>query len=376
MDSIKEVSSRRDLNRFISFPDRLYRDCPQYVPPLHGDQRKSLTSVSTLSYCTRKMWLAERDGEVVGRICAMVNPRYNELYGLKRARFGWFDTINDPSVAALLLGTAEKWAMEQGMDEIHGPLYYNTLGKQGMLVEGFDNLPVFNTYYNFPYYNDLVTALGYEKECDWLEYRMQADQDIPERMTRMAGALMERYNLHEGNLDVLKKDPGQVKGFFRAYNESFMGNVQNFVPFTEGEIEEEAKSFLPYLSNKTSVIILDENEELAAFGITIPDISKALQKARGHLFPTGWFHLLRAMRNYETMDLMINGAVPKWQNTGISAILHAKMSERYKAIGAKWGLANPQIETNSAVNVWAKYGDNTLYMRRRCYLKKLPLPDE
>ena len=133
---IVEVTTRKDLRRFVEFPDRLYRDCPQYVPALHADQIKSLTKVSTLRYCTRKMWLAFRGNEVVGRICGMVNPRYNELYNKKRARFGWFDTINDLEVARLLLGTAEAWAKEQGMDEIHGPLYYNTLGKQGMLVEG------------------------------------------------------------------------------------------------------------------------------------------------------------------------------------------------------------------------------------------------
>ena len=200
---------------------------------------------------------------------------------------------------------------------------------------------------------------------------MAACQDIPEKMTRMAGLLMERYRLHEGDIDLLKKDKNMVRKFFEAYNESFAGSVYNFVPFTPGEIQEEAANFIPYISNRTSVIIMDEHDDLAAFGITIPDISKALQKARGRLFPTGWFHLLKALHRYEYMDLMINGAVPKWQNTGISAILHSKMSERYRAVGAGWGLSNPQIENNSAVNVWAKYGDNELYMRRRCYIKTL-----
>ena len=368
---IIEVVSKRDLERFIRFPDILYKDCPQYVPALHSDQRKSLTDCASALYCNHKLWLALDGDKVVGRIHGMINPRYNELYSKKRARFGWFDTVEDLEVARLLLSTAEKWAVENGMDEIHGPLYYNTLGKQGMLVEGFGNIPVFNTLYNFPYYNDFVTALGYEKECDWLEHKMAACQDIPEKMTRMAGLLMERYHLHEGNLDTLKKDKAQVRRFFEAYNESFASSVYNFVPFTPEEIEEEAAAFIPYLSNRTSVIIMDEEDNLAAFGITIPDISRALQKARGSLFPTGWIHILKALKTYEYMDLMINGAVPRWQNTGISAILHSKMSERYRAIGAVWGLSNPQIENNSAVNVWAKYGDNELYMRRRCYIKKL-----
>jgi len=368
---IVEVASRKDLDRFVRFPDDLYRDCGQYVPALHKDQKDSLTKVSTLSYCERKMWLAMDGDKVVGRICGMINPRYNELYGKKMARFGWFDTINDPEVAALLLGTAEGWAREKGMNGIHGPLYYNTLGKQGMLIEGFDHLPVFNTLYNYSYYNDLVTGLGYKKECDWLEYRMTAEQEVPEKMQKMSALLMEKYNLHEADIEMLKKDKEQVRRFFKAYNESFAGNVYNFIPFSDAEIEEEAATFLPFLSNRTSVVLMDGNEELVAFGITVPDISKALQKAKGKLFPLGWASLLKALRTYDTMDLMINGAVPKWQNTGISAVLHCIMSRKFKALGCRWAIANPQIETNIAVNVWAKYGESEIYSRRRCYIKEI-----
>ncbi|MBQ5342526.1 MAG: hypothetical protein J6Z24_03610, partial [Oscillospiraceae bacterium] len=236
---------------------------------------------------------------------------------------------------------------------------------------GFDHIPVFNTLYNYSYYPDFVEKLGYRKECDWLEYRMAASQDVPERIRMGSDRLTERYRLHECDIDVLKKDKAQIRKFFRAYNESFAGNVQNFIPFTDEEIEEEAAAFIPFLSNRTSVVLMDENNELAAFGITIPDLSGAFRKAKGKLFPTGWLHLLRALRNYETMDLMLTGAVPKWQNTGISAVVHCRMSERYKALGCKWAIANPQIETNIAVNVWAKYGVSELYNRRRCYIKEI-----
>ena len=158
--TIREISSKRDIRKFIKFPDRLYRDCPQYVPALHGDQMKSLTSCATLAYCKRKLWMVyDEKGEIVGRISGMINPRYNEFYSKKRARFGWFDTIDDIEVAKLLLSTAEAWAREEGMTEIHGPLYYNTMGKQGMLVEGFENIPVFNCLYNFSYYKDFVEQL-------------------------------------------------------------------------------------------------------------------------------------------------------------------------------------------------------------------------
>lgn len=367
---IIEVETKKDLARFIKFPDELYKDCPQYIPALHSDQKKSLTSVSTLKYCTRKLWLALSGDKVVGRICGMINPRYNELYSKKRARFGWFDTINDIKVASLLLGTAEKWAKDNGMNEIHGPLYYNTLGKQGMLVDGFENIPPFNCLYNYPYYNDLVQALGYEKECDWLQYEMDSMQPVPEKLSRVSKMLKERYKLHEGSIATLKKDKKLVRHFFDVYNESFAKSVYNFIPFTDEEIEEEAASVMNYLDDKTSVVILDENEELVAFGICFPTISLALQKARGKMFPFGWIHLLKALKKYDTVDLMLNGAVPKWQNTGVSAVYHCAMSERCHKYGIKRAIANPQIETNGAVNVWSRY-DNKLFMRRRCYVKSI-----
>ncbi len=367
---ILEVKNRKDLKRFVKFPDELYKNCPQYVPALHSDQMKSLTKVAPLSYCTAKQWLALDGNRVVGRICGVVNPRYNERYGTRRARFGWFDVIDDIEVARLLLKTAENWALEQGMDEIHGPLYYNTLGKQGMLTEGFDNIPPFNCIYNYPYYNDFVTALGYEKECDWVQYAIEEVAHLPEKTYRVSDIVKQRYNLHVGSIDKLKKDPAQVKKFFDMYNRSFAETVYNFVPFTDEEIAEEASSTLAFVSDKASCILMDENEDPVAFGILFPSISKALQKARGRIFPFGWIHLLKAMHHYEICDLMINGAAPEWQNKGVSAVYFCDLSVKAQKNGLKVAICNPQIETNSAVNIWNSF-PHSLFMRRRCYIKKI-----
>ena len=370
MFTVLEVKTRANLNRFIRFPDELYRNCAQYVPALHSDQVRSLTKAAPLAYCKRRMWLAMDGKKVVGRICAMINPRYNELYGKKRVRFGWFDCINDIEVAKLLVGTAEQWAKGEGMTEIHGPLYYNTMGKQGMLVEGYENIPPFNCLYNFPYYNDLMAALGFTKECDWLQYKMVANHGVPEKARRVAKIVMERYNLHLGSLDTLKKDPAQVRKFFQMYNDSFSQTVYNFIPLTKAEIEEEAKSVMPYISDKASSILLDEHDELVAFGISFPSISVALQKAKGRLFPFGWYYLLKALRNYETTDLMVNGAVPEWQNKGVSAVYYKEMADKAVKIGNRWAISNPQIESNSAVNIWNSY-EHEPFMRRRCYIKNI-----
>lgn len=373
MYRVEEVTTGRQLGQFISFPDILYKDCPQYVPALHSDQKNSLTKVSSLKYCRRKMWLLrDAAGKVAGRICAMINPRYNERYGKRRARFGWFDVINDLEAAKLLLDTAETWAKDNGMDEIHGPLYYNTLGKQGMLVEGFGNVPPFNCIYNYPYYSELVEKLGYAKECDWVQYKVPVDQEMPEKIVRLSEVMKKRYNLNEGSIDSLKKDAATVRNFFDVYNSSFSESVYNFIPFTDEEIGEEAKASMPFISDRLSSVLVDENGELAAFGIVFPSISRALQKAGGKLFPFGWFHLLRAIasKKNDTVDLMINGAVPKWQNTGISSVFHVILSQKIRNAGVKTAITNPQIENNSAVHVWSKY-DNELYMRRRCYIKSI-----
>ncbi len=372
---VVEVTTRKQLMMFIKFPDELYKDCKQYVPALHREQIYSLTKVSSLKYCSRKMWMVldygtGSKGKVVGRICGMINPRYNEKYGTKRARFGWFDTINDIEVAGLLVGTAERWAEEQGMNEIHGPLYYNTLGKQGMLVEGFDNIPPFNCIYNYPYYNELIESLGFVKECDWLQYKMVADRGVPEKVTRIAGMLKQRYNLHEGSIKRLKRDKKMIKHFFDVYNDSFADSVYNFIPFTDEEVQEEAKAAMKFLNDKTSVIILDDNNRPVAFGIAFPTISRALQKAKGKLFPFGWYHIWKAAHTLDTVDLMLNGAVPEWQNTGVSAVYHCAISERCIKYGTHWAIANPQIESNGAVNVWSRY-EHELFMRRRCYVKTI-----
>ena len=372
---VVEVTTRKQLMMFIKFPDELYKDCKQYVPALHREQIYSLTKVSSLKYCSRKMWMVldygtGSKGKVVGRICGMINPRYNEKYGTKRARFGWFDTINDIEVAGLLVSTAERWAEEQGMNEIHGPLYYNTLGKQGMLVEGFDNIPPFNCIYNYPYYNELIESLGFVKECDWLQYKMVADRGVPEKVTRIAGMLKQRYNLHEGSIKRLKRDKKMIKHFFDVYNDSFADSVYNFIPFTDEEVQEEAKAAMKFLNDRTSVIILDDNNRPVAFGIAFPTISRALQKAKGKLFPFGWYHIWKAAHTLDTVDLMLNGAVPEWQNTGVSAVYHCAISERCIKYGTHWAIANPQIESNGAVNVWSRY-EHELFMRRRCYVKTI-----
>ena len=295
---LTEVTDHRDTLRFITFPDELYRGCPQYVPALHSDEMFMLTKFAALSYCRRKMWLVLDGGRVAGRICAIINPRYNELYGTRRVRFGWFDCVEDIEVARMLIGAASDWARKEGMTEIHGPLSYNTLGRQGMLVEGYEYVPPFNCPYNYPYYNDFLTALDFDKECDWVQYRMVANHGVPDKTRRVAKMLQDKEKLH------------------------------------------------------------------------FADIRAALQKAKGSLFPFGWAHLFKAKHDYETTDLMANGAVRKWQNTGVSSVFYKEMGDKAIRIGNRWAISNPQLESDSAANIWNCY-EHEPYMRRRCYIRNI-----
>lgn len=368
---IKEVLDNKDLMRFIRFPDELYKGCDQYVPALHRGQAAILMHSAALAHCDRTMWIVEDGKKVVGRICAIINRRYNERYETRRARFGWFDTINDIEVARLLIDTAADWARERGMEDIHGPLQFNTFGRQGMLIEGFDKVAPFSCLYNYPYYMELIEQLGFEKECDWIQYRMSADQEVPENMQNIAKRLMDRYKLKVADFDRLKKDKESLRKFFKMYNESFDGRVHNFIPFTQAEIDEEIKDIGSQLDARLCCVLIDEDDDIAAFGIATPWLSEAMKKAKGSLFPFGWYHALKAKNDFETIDLMINGASPKWNNTGISAVFHCIMSEQFRKCGVKWAVANPQIETNTAVNVWGKYDEKELWLRRRCWIKKI-----
>jgi hypothetical protein len=369
--TVREVADARGFRQFYQFQNRMYRDCPTYVPSLDSDQKHTLSHSPCLDYCTQKLLLCyDEAGQVAGRCCAIINPRYNELYGTRRMRFGWTDFIEDFEAARALLTAAEDWGQSQGMTEIHGPLGYNTMYKQGLVVEGFDSVPQSNNLYNFPYYKDYLERLGFVKEADWVQYRLEPGQALPEKLHRLAGTLLERYHLQIADIDRLKQRKDLVDKFFRAYNQSFR-SVRNFIPFTEKEIAEEGAEYIGRLSNELSCIVLDSDEDIAAFAICLPSLSQALQKAGGRLFPLGWWHLLRAQRHYDTVDMMLVGVNPKWHDKGLSAILHDRLGHSWQQQGVKWCISNPQYEDNSALKIWESYRQKEFYIRRRVYTKTI-----
>lgn len=369
--TVREVAGPREFRQFFQFQNRLYRNCATYVPSLDFDQKRTLSHSPCLDYCKQKLLLCfDGSGQIAGRCCAIINPRYNELYGTRRMRFGWTDFTDDFEAAQALLDSAAEWGRSEGMNEIHGPLGYNSMYKQGLVVEGFDKVPQSNNLYNFDYYPGFLERLGFVKEADWIQYRIPAGGPVPEKIGRIARMQMERYGLRIADIEKIKKRKDLISKFFREYNSSFMA-VRNFVPLTEREIEEEGAAYAGTLDNRFSCIVMDGEDDIAAFGICIPSLSEALKKAGGHIFPAGWWHLLHARKHCDTVDMMLVGVSPKWRGKGLSAILHNRLGESFRRNGVKWCISNPQFEDNPALKIWDSYPQKELYIRRRIYIRDI-----
>ncbi|MDY0239978.1 MAG: hypothetical protein WC923_06555 [Bacteroidales bacterium] len=367
---IREISTRKEMKRFARFPLKLYKGHPQYVPTLLTDEISNILDSPSLAYCKRKIWIAcDSEDTIVGRVVGIINPRANDLYNNKRVRFGWFDVIEDFEVAKALINTVAEWGVSEGMTEIHGPLGFNTWNKQGMVVEGFENLPQFNCLYNYPYYPEFLERLGFTKEVDWIQYIMPAKQPIPDKVERVNEMILKRYKLRVLKWKTPRDFRPYLDDFFEMYNKSFM-TVHNFIPLTPEEIEASTKFYMKLITPALSCFVVDNENKVVAFSISFPSISRALQKAKGRIFPFGWFHILKAFLFYKDIDLMMNGAHPDWKGKGLSSIYHYHTNKTAIKKKLRWAVTNPQLETNHAIDVWKEY-DTKLHTRRRCYIKQI-----
>lgn len=368
--NIQEVSSKSDIKKFIRFPHSLYKSSKQYVPSLDADEFNILTKSPSLEYCKLKMWLAsDENGKITGRIAGIYNPRSNDFHSQKRVRFGWYDFIDDFDVARLLLERVQEWGREMGMQEVHGPLSFNTWGKQGMMIEGFENTPPVNCIYNYSYYPQFMERMGFVKQLDWIQLKVETGEPIDERIIRINNMLIEKHKLKILDIKAIKDRDTLVHGFFKSYNQSFK-EIDNFVPMTEAEIQNIGKEYFPKLKPELTSIVLDQDGNIAAFGICFPSLSKAFQRAKGRLFPFGIFHILKTFRKYDSIDFMMIGAAPEWQHKGVTSIFHTHIGANLHKMKVLSGVTNPQAENNSAFKVWERYNTQP-YMKRRCYIKTL-----
>ena len=371
MIELKKVSSKKELKEFIKFPFELFKGCEYWVPPLNDAEMSILDKDQNpaFEHCDAEYWLAYKDGKLAGRIAGIINHTANKRWG-KKVRFGWIDFIEDIEVAKALLKAVEDWGKEKGMEGITGPMGFNDMDNEGMLVEGFDKLPTIANIYNYAYYPKFLEELGYVRQEDWLQYRFNASQPVPEKMERVNKMIAEKYKLKVLTFKKSKDILPYARSLFHTLNESFAG-LYGYSELTENEITKLIKDYFSFINPEFVCIVADENNEVVGFGISMPTLSKAFQKANGSLWPFGWFHLLRALHNTDDIDLYLNGVRPDWQKRGVHSLYYCELNKAYIRNGVKHAISNQQLESNTeAVGVWKHY-DKEPYIRRRCYSKDI-----
>ncbi len=369
---IIRVTSRRELKAFIELPLSLYKGHPCYVPALFFDEANTLRRDrnAAFDHCEAEYWLARHEGRVVGRIAGIINHRYIEKWQKRQARFGWIDFIDDEEVAAALLGTVEAWAREKGMTALHGPLGFTDLDREGMLVEGFDELGTLATIYNHPWYPCHLEKLGYRKDTDWLEFEMQVPREPDEKIARIADIALRRNQLRLLEVRHKKELLYYGEAIFRLIDEEYSA-LYGVVPLTPKQVQGYISQYFGFVSPDFVPLVVDEQDRLVAFGVTLPSLSRALQKARGRLLPFGFIHLLRALKKNERADLYLVAVQSAYQGKGVNAVLIDRMNRVFNRLGVTRVESNPELETNLAVQDQWKYFERRQHKRRRCYIREL-----
>ena len=369
---IKEVKTKRDLKKFIEYPIKLYKDNKYYTPPLVGDDIKDFTVSKNPSYkvCKSKSFLAYKDNKIVGRICALYNPLADEKFNTKRIRFRHFDAIDDIEVTKALFKAARDYALELGMEEIEGPNGFTDMDKEGMLIEGFDEKTLFFTYYNAPYYKTHMEQIGLTKQVDWFEYRITLPETIDPRLEKVSEFCLRRgYKVIKTKTH--KELSPYIQKAFKLYNEAF-APLYGTVPLSEELVDYYMGSFLPLLDLDFISIIEDKEGEVIGFAAVVPSLGKATTKCKGKLFPFGWYHLLKALKKNDTIDMLLIAVKPELQGlTAINGLLMLEILKTCIKHGIKYAETGPELEVNTLVQgQWSNY-ERVLARKRRLFIAKL-----
>lgn len=373
--TIKEVQSRRDLTNFINFPEKLYRNNPCYVPRLFFDQLDTLDKKRNpaTAFCDSALYLAYKDGKLVGRVAAIVNHKANEQWKHNEVRFGWYDFIDDREVSKALMDKVEEFGRQHKMDSVVGPLGFTDFDPEGMLVDGYDKEGTMALIYNHPYYNDHVQSMGFEKDADWIELRLKVPEKLPERFERVYRIIGERSKVHTVPLTrKMIKENDYGRKIFNLINTCYQ-NLYNFTILPDDMSDKYLNFYLSVLDLDYVSLLENENGELVAFGITMPSLVHTLQKNRGKLFPFGWYYLLKSLflKHDEGIEMLLVGVRPDYQNKGVNSLLMASLCNKFIKKGLKWAETNAILETNKKnMEQWRDY-ERICTKRRRSYIKPL-----
>jgi len=370
---IQEVKTKKELKKFIQFGIDLYKDCPYAASALLMDDMLNLSKDSNpaLEFCDTAYFMALRENKVVGKIACIINPVANQTWNEKKARFGWVDFIDDKEVSIALFDKAVEWAKSKGMHEIIGPLGFTDFDPEGLLIEGYDQLGTLATIYNHPYYVQHVEDYGFVKDIDWKEYKITVPEVFPEKYFRIAEIVKQKYKLRSLHFKSRKElvENYSLK-IFHLLNLCYK-DLYGFTKLNEKQIAFYIKLYFSFFRLDTLSIVVDEKDEVVALGIAMPSFTRALQKAKGSLFPLGWFYMLRSFYKNDIIDLYLMAVHPDYQSKGVNSVMFADIMPHAAKNGYKYAESNPELETNTKMSSqWGSF-EHVNHKRRRAYVKKI-----
>jgi len=366
---IKQVTSRSDLKKFIGFPYKHFARNKYWCPPLRFDEFNTLSRDKNpaFDFCDAEYWLAYQDGKIVGRIAGIINHKANERWNEKLVRFGWIDFIDDPEVSKRLVDTVKEWGRAKGMNGIHGPLGFSDMDNEGMLIQGFDEAATLASIYNYPYYPEHMEKLGFHKAADWVQYIFDIPQTIPDKVERMSQLVMEKYKLKVIRATKAKELLPYAQKMFTTLNESF-DELYGFTKLSQKQMDMYTKTYFGFIKPAFVSFVVDQHDDVVGFGISMPSLTKALQKSNGKLFPFGFIHILLAMRKNDTIDMYLNGVRPDYHGKGVNALYYNEMHKAYIKYHVKKAVTNPQLEENAkALTIWKNFNGRQ-HLKRRCWI--------
>ena len=371
--NIKEVISKKDLKKWIEFPNSLYKDNEYYVPFLMSDEMETFTPDKNPAYafCETKLFLAYKDNKIVGRIAGLINHAYNKKWDKNAIRFTRFDFIDDYEVSKALFDKVVAWGKEKGYTEIMGPIGFTDMDHEGMLIEGFEEFNLSITFYNHPYYIDHMERLGLQKDIDWFEYRINVPESLDPRFARISNRICEKNNysvVTYNNRKVLYNDALEA---FKIIDIAF-SKLYGTVPLTPEVIKHAIDGYVPVVNLDYVCSIKDKDGNIIGFGVLVPSIAKALKKSNGKMLPFGVFRLLKALNGKnDTLEMFFVAVRPDYQAQGLPAILISTLAKKIIENGVKYCETGPMLETNTAVDSMWRHFEKRQHRRRRCYIKAI-----
>ncbi len=366
--SIIEVKNKEELMNFIKFPMELYKNNKNYVPPLIIDEKNAWNPEKNpaLKYCEARQFLAYKDRKIVGRIALIINNKEIQELKNNKLRFGWLDFTDDEKVSEALIKTAINFAKEKNLKKIEGPMGFTSLDKAGMLIFGFDKLATMIGLYNFDYYPKHLEKLGLTKEKEWIEFELNFPEILPEKVEKFSNLIAKKYKLKVLDFKNKKELLPLVEPMFKLLDETYK-TLSTYTPITDEQIKTYKEKYFGFIDKDYVVCIVDEHNELISFAITMPSYSEALQKAKGKLFPFGWYHFWKAGEKNLRANFYLIGIHPDYQRRGVTSIIFKKIWENFTKKGIKFLETNPELEENKNVQLlWQDYNPVN-HKRRRTY---------